>query len=242
MNHAESNSISDVAAWNNVAEMYATLIGTPDDKVTRLFHDALWDSLGDLSGKVVLDVGCGHGWLANAMYEAGATVYGIDGAAKLLEIARLSCPQATFYQHDLTKRLPELNTQFDRIVANMVLMDLPELDALLRDVRASLRDSDSRFVFTMTHPCFFKQPTKQDADGQMYCKVTGYLQAHTRWIENFGGHRHYHRSLTYYFDCLQRNRLAVTRFFEPPQVAYTPEITDFRQKIPKFVLIEAMPY
>ncbi|MEM7111923.1 MAG: class I SAM-dependent methyltransferase [Chloroflexota bacterium] len=242
MNNGQSNSTKDIAAWNNVADKYASLIGTPDDKVTRLFHDVLWASLGDLRGQTALDVGCGHGWLAAAMYEAGATVYGVDGAAKLLEIARLRCPQATFHEHDLTKGLPAFDRQFDRIVANMVLMDLPRLDALLLDVRAALRDSNSRFIFTMTHPCFFKQLAHQDEDGQMYCKVTGYLQAETRWIENFGGHRHYHRSLTTYFDCLRRSRLAVTRLFEPPQMPYSEEITDFRQKIPKFLLIEAMPY
>jgi len=234
--------MNDIEAWNNVADRYATLIGTPDDKVMRLFHEVLWDSLGNLHESTVLDVGCGHGWLSGKMHQAGATVYGIDGAAKLLEFARRNFPETTFCQHDLSQGLPKLNIQFDRIVANMVLMDLPKLDALLRDVRTNLRDTESRFVFTMTHPCFFKQLAHQDEDGQMYCKVTGYLQTQTRWIENFGGHRHYHRSLTFYFDCLRRNRLAVTRFFEPPQLAYTPEITDFRQKIPKFVLIEAMPY
>ena len=154
---------------------------------------------------------------------------------------------------EISLRLPFVSTIYRRdclsLASNLTALlqtwcswILPALDALLRDVRTSLRDSESRFVFTMTHPCFFKQLAHQDEDGQMYCKVTGYLQAQTRWIENFGGHRHYHRSLTYYFDCLRRNRLAVTRLFEPPQLAYTPEITDFRQKIPKFVLIEAMPY
>jgi hypothetical protein len=39
----------------------------------------------------------------------------------------------------------------------------------------------------------------------------------------------------------QTVRLAVTRLYEPPQMPYTEANDDFRQKIPKFILIESAP-
>jgi 2-polyprenyl-6-hydroxyphenyl methylase / 3-demethylubiquinone-9 3-methyltransferase len=47
------------------------------------------DTLATLSGKKVLDVGCGGGILAEAMAGAGATVSGIDLSDKALKVAKL---------------------------------------------------------------------------------------------------------------------------------------------------------
>jgi 2-polyprenyl-6-hydroxyphenyl methylase/3-demethylubiquinone-9 3-methyltransferase len=52
-------------------------------------HRLAWiDQLSALSGKAVLDVGCGGGILAEAMAKRGARVTGIDLADKPLQIAR----------------------------------------------------------------------------------------------------------------------------------------------------------
>lgn len=47
------------------------------------------DGLAGLSGKVVLDVGCGGGILAEGMAGGGATVTGIDLSEKALKVAKL---------------------------------------------------------------------------------------------------------------------------------------------------------
>ena len=235
------DSTADIGAWNRIADQYAQMIGTPEDRINAAFKDVLWESLGDLRGTRVLDVGCGHGWLAQAMLADGARVMGVDGSSALLAKARDRCPRAEFIEWDLARGLPPLAGPFDRIVANMVLMDLPDLGALLAAVRPALAPA-GRFIFTLPHPCFFQQKSEMDpATGQMFCRVTGYLQPAVWQIESFGGHRHYHRSLTDYCDALRASRLAVTRLYEPPQMPYSESNADFRQKIPKFMLIETMP-
>lgn len=234
---------ADIQAWDQNADTYAAMIGTADDRMYALFREVLWESLGDLRGLDVLDLGCGHGWLSTAMAEAGASIWGIDGSIELLKMAQNVCPDGEFLTYDLSLGLPPFAQKFDRIVSYMVLMDIPELDALLKSVRDVLQENGGKFIFTMTHPCFFNQKATYDAENDQYfCKVTGYLKSDVWWIENFGGHRHYHRSLTDYFELLRANRLAVTRFYEPPQAlpASAPE-DDFRYEIPKFVLFEAIP-
>jgi ubiquinone biosynthesis O-methyltransferase len=47
------------------------------------------DGLSPVSGKTVLDVGCGGGILAEAMARKGATVTGIDLAEKSIRVAQL---------------------------------------------------------------------------------------------------------------------------------------------------------
>jgi SAM-dependent methyltransferase len=235
------DSTVDIGSWNRIADQYTQIIGTPEDRINAAFKAVLWDSLGDLHGAQVLDVGCGHGWLAHAMLAAGATVTGIDGSTEMLANARQLCPQTEFIEWDLARGLPPLAGPFDRILANMVMMDLPDISALLKAVRQAL-PATGKFIFTLPHPCFFQQKSERDAaTGQMFCRVTGYLQPEVWQIESFGGHRHYHRSLTDYFEALRANQLAVTRLYEPPQMAYTEANDDFRQKIPKFLLIEATP-
>lgn len=235
-----ANSNPDIQDWNRIAENYAALAGTVDDFIYQQFKPVLWDSLGNLDGLDVLDLGCGHGWLSNAMAEEGARVQGIDGSATLLAQARAAYPQIDFTEWDLLNGIPERVGKFDRIVANMVLMDIPELGPLLASVNRHLK-SQGRFIFTMHHPAFFQQKTRQDPEtGEWYCRVTGYHREEVWRIESFGGHNHYHRSLTYYFDRLRENRLAVTRLYEPPHVtqADSPGAL-FLRTLSKFILIEA---
>src|SRR5690606_12961172 len=51
--------------------------------------DWILQQTGTLSGKTVLDVGCGGGILAESMAKAGAQVTGIDLAEKSLTVAKL---------------------------------------------------------------------------------------------------------------------------------------------------------
>jgi 2-polyprenyl-6-hydroxyphenyl methylase/3-demethylubiquinone-9 3-methyltransferase len=52
------------------------------------------DSLADLAGRRVLDVGCGGGILADSMARRGAQVLGIDMATKPLKVAQLHALEA----------------------------------------------------------------------------------------------------------------------------------------------------
>jgi SAM-dependent methyltransferase len=195
-------SAEDLAAWNANADRYAAASGGATDSVARRLRSFLHSSLGDVSGLDVLDLGCGTGWLAAEVADLGGRVVGVDGSDRLLQIARAQRPDIEFVQADLTTGLPDLGRRrFDRVLAQMVLMDMPELDCLLQDIGQCLLPN-GRFIFTIPHPAL-----DRDDPGP-------YLHERTRWITTFGGHRHYHRPLGWYVNLLATSGLAVVRMFE----------------------------
>lgn len=213
---ATNQSSRDIADWNTIAERY---IGDKDDSTQNpmylQFQPVLWDALGDLKGLNVLDLGCGDGWLSHLMHAAGAKVLGIDGSDKLLEFAQSRHSAIEFVQADLALGLPAGDQKFDRIVSTAVLMDIPVLDRLFSDIGQCLTNA-GRFIFVILHPCFFRYRIHFDEASQVwYRKVTNYQDPQVWRIEDFGGHNHYHRNLTYYADLLRTNGLAITRLYEP---------------------------
>ena len=126
----------------------------------------------------------------------------------------------------------------------MVLMDIPDLLRLIHDVREYFQPS-GKFIFTMQHLCFFNIKSHHDEKGRLFKKLTGYLQPDVWHMEGFGGHNHYHLSLTFYFDLLRESHLAVMRFHEPPHVPATRRAeaeARFFENIPIFLLIEATAF
>ena len=238
----EEGSAADLAAWDAAADRYARTVGGSDDRIYSMLRPALWAALGDdLRGLEILDLGCGHGWLSALMTRAGARVRGLDGSDAMLAHARRAVPGVEFLRCDLTTDLLPTDRHYDRIVAHMVLMDLPDIDRTIAFVRSALAPA-GRFVFTMPHPCFFNYKTRLDAEtGELYCGVANYLAPADWWVETYGGHRHYHRSLSFYFEALNRHSLAVTRVYEPPQISRDadPARATFYLGIPKFISIEA---
>ncbi len=216
----EDRSSIDRERWEAVAASYAATVGGPADSFFRRFAPLLDEELGDPAGMDVWDLGCGHGWLSGLLAAGGARVTGVDGSAELIRAARRSYPGIEFEVRDLAVDVAVERDAFDAVVCHMVLMDLPVLDPVVAAVARSLRPG-GRFVFTILHPAFFQQqPSPSDSPPPWSRSVTGYLEPAERWVESFGGHRHYHRPLEQYVDALFRHGLLVRRLVEPPTLPH----------------------
>lgn len=216
-------SLSDVAEvsgdlldWERIGSEYGRAVADGLDAYIRSCVRAeLWGILGDVTGRRVLDVGCGDGWLSAELVAAGASVVGVDGSSTLLDQAGLSCPEARLIEHDLLSGLPPLDDRFDVAVSSMVLMDLSDLDPLLRDL-ASVLLPKGRFLFAILHPCFFGYRwTTDPVTGRPVRLVGDYLDECVWRIASFGGHNHYHRPLSSYFRSLRRHRFVLSDVREP---------------------------
>jgi 2-polyprenyl-6-hydroxyphenyl methylase/3-demethylubiquinone-9 3-methyltransferase len=94
------------------------------------------DSWARLSGKQVLDVGCGGGILAEAMASKGAQVLGIDLAGKSLKVAQLhaleSGIQGVRYREISAEALAdELPGQFETVTCMEMLEHVPDPAAVV---------------------------------------------------------------------------------------------------------------
>ncbi len=240
-----TQSSEDIAEWNRVAEQYTRhdQADEPTDNPMYTHMQAvLWETLGDLQARRVLDLGCGDGWLSDLLHQRGAQVRGVDGSERLLALARERNPSIDFMQWDLAQGLPAHLGCFDRIVSTMVLMDIPDLTRLFCDLRTALT-AEGRLLFTILHPCFYGYKPHYDATaGEWYRKVTNYQAPQTWRVESFGGHNHYHRNLTYYTELLRSNGFAITRLYEPEWDPGVDPAEAHRRQWPILLLIEARPF
>lgn len=241
----EAQSTKDIADWNRVADQYSgqNQANAPSDNPMYTHMQAIfWETLGDLRGQRVLDLGCGDGWFSGLAQAAGAAVIGIDGSDGLLVIARQAHPAIDFQQRDLAQGLPPQLGQFDCIVSTMVFMDIPDLTKLFGDLHAALA-ANGRLVFTILHPCFFGYKRHYDATtGEWYRKITNYRAPQTWRVESFGGHNHYHRNLTYYTELLRTNGMAITRLYEPEWDPGPDPADAYIRQWPIVLLVEARPF
>ncbi|OIO19070.1 MAG: hypothetical protein CO029_04760 [Candidatus Magasanikbacteria bacterium CG_4_9_14_0_2_um_filter_41_10] len=83
-----------------------------------------------LSGKHILDIGCGPGRDSANFVEKGYVVIGIDLTKAFIELAKDTVPKATFKQMDVLDLLFSDNT-FDGIWCNAVLLHLKKDDVRL---------------------------------------------------------------------------------------------------------------
>ena len=109
--------------------------------------------LGDVSGLLTLDAGCGEGYFSRILARLGARVTGIDIAASLIEIARTKDPEGTItYQvADLSQPLPTYLNHFDLIVSHLVLNDVYDYRGFLTTL-GSVARSGGRLVMSLNNP------------------------------------------------------------------------------------------
>lgn len=111
------------------------------------------------SGKEVLDVGCGLGYLSAIVAENGYHVTAIDISCDSIAYGKKHFPQVNFQSAEITEFTRSHKGSYDTCVANMVLHNTSDLDLVLRSIYESLREG-GLFIFTIPHPLLwsFKRP------------------------------------------------------------------------------------
>lgn len=90
----------------------------------KLFKSELVKQIALQPSQRVLDLGCGTGTLTVALKESRpeAEVFGLDGDAKILEIARLKAEKASAeieFETGLSYKMPYENAYFERVVSSL---------------------------------------------------------------------------------------------------------------------------
>ena len=106
-----------------------------------------------LSGRRVLDVGCGGGLLCESLTRAGAEVTGIDLAPGMIEVARLHAAESALaidYRETSADELRrESPAAFDVVTCMEMLEHIPDPAAMMATLAGLLRPGGALFVSTL---------------------------------------------------------------------------------------------
>ena len=103
---------------------------------------AYFDTITDWRGKSVLDLGCGGGFMAEALARRGANVTGLDPAAEAIAIAASHAAASGLTVRYLTgtgEHLPLADHSMDIVVCVDVLEHVTGLDAVLLEIKRVLK-------------------------------------------------------------------------------------------------------
>ena len=144
--------------WESNAEAFTGLIdgeGTPHHK--KILNPCVERLLGDVEGKQFLDAGCGEGYLSRYYAKKGAIVTAIDLSERLIETSEQLTEDSGVtvdYRVDNVCYIESVpNTEFDIILSNLVLLNVPSLDDAIKEFHRVLKVGGI-LVFSIVHPAF----------------------------------------------------------------------------------------
>ncbi len=246
--------------WETNAEAFSGLIdgrGTPHHR--SILNPCVEKLLGEVRGKKLLDVGCGEGYLARYYAKKGAIVTAIDLSQRLIETAeQLSVIEGIEidYRVDNVCHMESvLEAEFDLVLCNLVLLNIPCLDDAIREMHRVLK-SDGVLVFSIVHPSFNfygpgswqmgeKDPVTNRREG-VFFKVDRYFEEveyERYWKTKDGGSfpvpiSFFHRTLSTYINSLLSAGFCLVGFAEPQPVG-DDKFFDRERRVPFFAVFKA---
>ena len=202
--------------YDSFADAYST------ENESNLFNayyerPAMLRLAGDVSGRRVLDAGCGSGPLSAMLRAKGAVVTGVDASPAMVELARQRLGgDADLRVADLSGPLPFADAEFDDVVASLVLHYLEDWGGPLSELRRVLRPG-GRLMVSVNHPSAYAI-VYPEAD---YFAVTEYSEDYTfdgdvTWLT------FWHRPLHAMTDAFAAAGFRITTVSEPPPAPDTP--------------------
>jgi 2-polyprenyl-3-methyl-5-hydroxy-6-metoxy-1,4-benzoquinol methylase len=147
--------------WDQKAAFWDDRMGDSGNDFQRLLVAPASERLLNLQpGETVLEIACGNGVFTRRMAQLGVHVIATDFSEQFLERARARPSEYAdcieYHLLDATREdqivaLGKL--RFDAAVCSMAIMDMAEIDPLMRGIRQVVKPR-GRFVFSLTHPCF----------------------------------------------------------------------------------------
>jgi 2-polyprenyl-3-methyl-5-hydroxy-6-metoxy-1,4-benzoquinol methylase len=216
---ATKSATTIVSEWDALAQLRHRQITSGEDisYLHILVPNVLALMLGE-APRTALDVGCGSGFLTNLIAERVSKVVGIDPSAENIAIARTHhANRADFVRETLETYSKRVASTFDVAIANMVLMDVIDLDAFLAAARSVLQPGGA-LIFSITHPWFWPSYSG-------YARETWFRYDRELIIESpftISARRdcpllstHVHRPLKAYVAAFRRTSLVIEGLHEP---------------------------
>jgi ubiquinone/menaquinone biosynthesis C-methylase UbiE len=205
-------------------------------------HDAYWayrDQFRDFlppPGPSTLEIGCGEGRISRDLTAAGHNVTAIDISPELIDAAK-EARSARHYHVADAAALPFSNNNFDCVVAYNVLMNVPDLTAVVKE-SARVLAMDGHLVISIVHPFIDRMIFPDKASNlfefsDSYFAISRFDEAATEagLTMHFAG---WSRPLQDYAQALTDAGLAIVKLLEPHHPRH-----DRWSHLPLFLWIDA---
>jgi SAM-dependent methyltransferase len=205
--------------------------------------------LGDVSGKVILDLGCGEGGYSRELTRRGAIVTAVDCGEKVIEYCILKAEEEklriTHYMRNSSDLYDIDDNTFDIVLSSMMLMDCEDFEGTIKEITRVLKPSGKLFA-SVCHPCFHLSGGigRQHINGDKEVVVSNYYYP-TEWEAPLPSGNvsviWRHRTIQDYVKMFIKCGLTITDLNEPiptdEQAAINENIA-WLQKIPIFLFWE----
>lgn len=214
-----------------------------------LEQPALRAMLPDLTGKSLLELGCGMGQFARRCVKQGASlVVAVDVSEKMLAVARQEndLPRITYLQAAIEELcLPE--PRFDIVVSSLALHYVEDYATAVSRVHGWLNPKGV-FLFSVEHPLCtaaisFQGWIKDEQRNKSYWTVDNYGEEGVRIQKWFvEGVMKYHRTVSTYINALIEAGFRIERVEEPEAtqeaIKVRPDLAEEGRR-PPFLILKA---
>jgi ubiquinone/menaquinone biosynthesis C-methylase UbiE len=219
---------SSTRSWDGAAEDWVAHADSSDYQNLFLMPKML-EMIGEVDARIVLDLGCGEGSYSRDLARRGAHVTGVDGSARLIEVARersraeglnveYICANASAMDEVLTEA-------FDLVMAAMSLMNVEDYAGSVRECHRVLKPG-GELLMSITHPCFsapVSEWVKGDKGEMRHYAVDRYFER-TAWEDRITPAFRLptirrHRPLEDYVGAMVQAGFALREFREPRATA-----------------------
>jgi len=231
----------NIKEWSEKTDFILNKITDEGDFYRKhVINPALFSLLGNVKGKLLLDAGCGEGYLSRYLAKQGAIVTGLEPAEGLINHAiereQKEKLGITYIKADLSK-WKDKEKYFDIVVSNMVFMDIPDYENAIKNCIKVLKPK-GLFIFSISHPCFDIKGKWEEE--KPYVEVSNYFDAYT--MQNYIGYS-FHRMLSDYLNLVIKEGCVIKKILEPRlplEIANTDKKYTRDKNIPNFLLVQAI--
>ena len=136
----------------NSALKYVDFLHSPNGQIQQaVLKKAIKQSLGNNHGLMILDAGCGPGWLAGELKNTFPNVSGCDSSEFFITFAKGLYPKIEFKVTGFNQALPYSPNIFDVVILNMVGPDINSLTDSFKNLATVLKPG-GKIIMTIPNP------------------------------------------------------------------------------------------
>lgn len=242
------NQDSSTECWNQQSINDWIKIAQANDFRVYYIMPYTLEKLGDVTGKHILDLGCGEGGYSRALAQKGAVVTSADCSKAMIEYAKQKAAEENLKINHFVINANSLDgindNDYDMVLCAMMLMDVEDLDGVLKEIHRVLKPNGTVFI-SILHPCFKgKETAWKPTENGVQVTVSDYHNP-KEWLGEIKGMSdpilYRHRTMSEYVKAFVRNKFKIIDMNEPIPTKEQSQMSSrvaWLEKVPMYLFIE----